>query len=224
MNNDGLNTNHHHYLKEAETGVITLPDDDPEIVKLMIDYFYTLDCPPFPAQVTAPPPVMVLGFPPAMSQHRTIGAILESDSKSDDPFSSLGTAKGKKKKHAVPMGKEPAKSPQEPDGTSHLITLAKMYAIADKYGIKGLQSLSQDKFKLAAANNWNHSDLPSAIYTVYTSTPDSNTGLRDIVVNLISGRMSLLRKPKVEALMREFNGLAFDLLKLKYLNSGGVWS
>ena len=97
-----------------------------------------------------------------------------------------------------------------------------MYAIADKYDIKGLQSLSRDKFKLAAANNWNHSDLPSAIYTVYTSTPDSNTGLRDIVVNLISGRMSLLRKPKVEALMREFNGLAFDLLKLKYLNSGGV--
>lgn len=49
----------HHYLKEAETGVITLPDDDQEIVELMIDYFYTLDYPPFPAQVTAPPPVMV---------------------------------------------------------------------------------------------------------------------------------------------------------------------
>jgi len=190
----------------------------------MIDYFYTLDCPPFSAQVTAPPPVMVLGFPPAMLRHRTIGATLESDSKSDDPFSSLGTAKEKKKKKTISAAKEPVESPQEPDGTSHLITLAKMYAIADKYDIKGLQSLSRDKFKLAVANNWNHSDLPSAIYTVYTSTPNSNTWLRDIVVNLISDHMSLLRKPEVEALMREFNGLAFDLLKLKHLNSGGVWS
>ena len=182
MNNDGLNTNRHHYLKEAETGVITLPDDDPEIVKLMIDYFYTLDY---------------------------------------SPSSGLRIAKGKKQ--VVPAGKEPVESPQGPDGTSHLITLAKMYAIADKYDIKGLQSLSRDKFKLAAANNWNHCDLPLAIYAVYTSTPDSNMGLRDIVVNLISDHMSLMRKPEVEAVVRESNGLAFDLLKLKHLSSSGVW-
>lgn len=130
----------------------------------------------------------------------------------------------KEKKQAISTGKEPVESPQEPDGTFHLITLAKMYAIADKCDIKGLQSLSRDKFKPAVANNWNHGDLPSAIYTMYISTPDSNTGLRDIVVNLISDHMSLLRKPEVEALMREFNGMAFDLLKLKHLNSGGVWS
>lgn len=157
-----------------------------------------------------------------MSRHRTRKATLESDSENHDPFSSLRIAK--EKKQAIAAGKEPVESPQEPDGTSHLITLAKMYAIADKYDIKGLQSLSRDKFKLAAANNWNHSDLPSAIYTVYTSTPDSNMGLRDIVANLISDHMSLLRKSEVEALMRDFNGLAFDLFKLKHLNSDGTWT
>jgi hypothetical protein len=108
---------------------------------------------------------MVVASPPAMSRHRTIRAMIESDSKSDDPLFCLRMVK--EKRQAIPAGKEPVEYLQEPDRTSQLITLAKMYAIAGIYDIKGLQSLSRDKFKLAAANNWNRSDLPPAIYTVY---------------------------------------------------------
>jgi hypothetical protein len=44
---------------------------------------------------------------------------------------------------------------------------------------------------------------------------EEDKGLRDIVCKTISDHMSLLEKPEIEALMTEFNGLAFGLLKAK---------
>ncbi|OCL12363.1 hypothetical protein AOQ84DRAFT_386177 [Glonium stellatum] len=187
--------------KEAETGIITLSDDDPETVRLMIEYFYTLEYSPLCSDIVVQTPVNVPN---------------PADSDSEFIPDDWGRRKDRRPK--------PHPKSTKPTGPSHFTTFAKLYAIADKYNIKGLQTLSQRKFKLTAESYWNHDDLPSAIHTVYTSTPDTNMGLRNIVVNLIADRMSLLRKPEMEALMREFNGLAFDLLKLKYINDGGLWS
>jgi len=48
-------------------------------------------------------------------------------------------------------------------------------------------------------------------------------GLRDIVIATILEHMSLLTKPEIDATMKDINGLAFDVLKLKVLQHGGEW-
>ena len=54
-----------------------------------------------------------------------------------------------------------------------------------------------------------------AAHFVYESTLGVDKGLRNIVAQTISGNMSLLKKPEIEALMTEFNGLVFGVLKEK---------
>ena len=69
--------------------------------------------------------------------------------------------------------------------------------------------------KRACAIFWDHDNFPIAANYVFSTTSDNDKGLRDIVSATISEHMVLLQKPEVEALMTEFNGLAFGLLKAK---------
>ena len=92
-----------------------------------------------------------------------------------------------------------------------------MYSLAHKYGIQGLKLLAKDKFKAAASRGWDADGFPPAVQIVYNSTPEEDTGLREVVVKIISVHMELLNKPEVEAMMRKLNGLAFDLLKCRWI-------
>ncbi|OSS54281.1 hypothetical protein B5807_00026 [Epicoccum nigrum] len=49
-------------------------------------------------------------------------------------------------------------------------------------------------------------------YRVYSTTPTRDKGLRSIVCKIISVHMRQLKKPEIEDLMNEFNGLAFGML------------
>ena len=131
----------------------------------------------------------------------------------------------KKKKRAslffdqVDLSATDSKSTALPDsplgdfGDTEFSIHAKVYALADKYGIHDLKDLAQAKFAEAASRDWNSSSFPHAIQTVYLSTPESNQGLRDIVVNTISQHKELLEKAEVETFVKEINGLAFGLLQ-----------
>lgn len=58
-----------------------------------------------------------------------------------------------------------------------------MYAAADKYNIPPLASLSLKKFTSAINFSlFTDTDLFSVIEYVYNTTPDSNRGLRDVIV------------------------------------------
>jgi hypothetical protein len=96
---------------------------------------------------------------------------------------------------------------------SELSIHAQMYALAEKYGIHDLKDLARDKFEEAASKQWNGSGFPLAVQIVYTSTPESDHGLRDVVVDTLGRHRQLLEKAEVEALVMEINGLAFGLLK-----------
>lgn len=121
-----------------------------------------------------------------------------------------------KSSHLSPVNSEPAQvngSGSHETKESELYIHAQMYALADKYGIHDLKDLARDKFEIAASKDWNGSGFPLAVQTVYTSTPESDHGLRDVVVDTISRHKKLLEKVEVEALVKEINGLAFGLLK-----------
>ncbi|KAI4664486.1 uncharacterized protein J4E88_010738 [Alternaria novae-zelandiae] len=90
----------------------------------------------------------------------------------------------------------------------------KIYEIADKYEVKGLKDLAREKFKRSCEQFWDNDVFAVAAHHVFSTTPDSDKGLRDLVSLTISKHMCLMDKPEIEALLTEFNGLAFGLLKL----------
>ena len=73
----------------------------------------------------------------------------------------------------------------EPSHISEPYTHAQMYALADEYDIKDLKEEALWKFKQALVAKEGHSDeLQTALATIpliYSTTPDSDRGLRDVV-------------------------------------------
>jgi len=100
--------------------------------------------------------------------------------------------------------------------STQLMVHAKLYEIADKYDVVGLKELVIEKFKRACHSFWNDPSFAAAAHHVFSTTPEHDKGLRDIVSKTIAEHMAeLVKKPEVEALLTEFNGLAFGLLKMK---------
>ncbi|KAF2993658.1 hypothetical protein E8E13_000129 [Curvularia kusanoi] len=67
---------------------------------------------------------------------------------------------------------------------------------------------------------WDEPEFAQAAYHAYTTTPDHDMGLRNIVSSTLSNHMGLLLKEEVEDLMVEFNGLAFSILRAKAKEAG----
>jgi hypothetical protein len=98
---------------------------------------------------------------------------------------------------------------------NQLLLHAKMYEMADKYDVVGLKQLAREKFLRANAEYWNSEQFAPAAHYAFSTTPEGDKGLRDVISNTISTHMVLLNKPAVEALLTKFNGLAFGLLKTR---------
>jgi len=103
-----------------------------------------------------------------------------------------------------------------------------MYEIADKYDIPGLKDLVKEEFRLACKLSWNTLAFGNAAHYAFSTTPDHDKGLRDIVTDTIAAHMkALLKLPEIEALLTDFKGLAYDLLKIRvypeFQHPGGRW-
>ncbi|KAF1848767.1 uncharacterized protein K460DRAFT_384787 [Cucurbitaria berberidis CBS 394.84] len=225
--------------KEAEERIIDLPNDDPTMVKLLIQYMYEGGYDP-----TLPDDLVQgsVAFP--FAYNATIATPSKKKSKKG-----ASAAKTKAFPHICSdnrygyicrddlcdhhvCGEDCTRSCVEftckqcypptspvPDiqgPASQLLVHAEMYEIADKYDIVGLKDLVVEKFNRACQNFWDDPTFAIAAHHAFSTTPDHDKGLRDIVSKTISDHMvALVQKPEVEALLTEFNGLAFGLLKMK---------
>ena len=93
------------------------------------------------------------------------------------------------------------------------ITHARMYAVAEFYGVSGLRNLAEKKCSEAAQVYWDSDAFAEAIEIVYTTTVAEDCELRKVVKNVLTDHAELIDKPKIEACMREVPDLAFDTLK-----------
>jgi len=110
-----------------------------------------------------------------------------------------------------------------PDGDAEQLLLhAKMYEIGDKYDVIGLKQLAREKFLRVCNEYWDTEYFAPAAHYAFSTTPEEEKGLRDVISNVISQHMALLKKPAVETLLDEFNGLAVGLLKLKAKDIGWI--
>ncbi|KAH7016268.1 uncharacterized protein B0I36DRAFT_337159 [Microdochium trichocladiopsis] len=108
--------------------------------------------------------------------------------------------------------KVPVEEAQGQDGPS-LLFHAKVYTMAVKYLIQGLQDLAVVKFKTAATMEvWGTQDFLSATKEAYNATPDTARGLRQVVLETFADHKDLLNKEETKVVMKATNDLAFDTL------------
>jgi hypothetical protein len=72
----------------------------------------------------------------------------------------------------------------------------KIYELADKVRIPTLKTLSENKFKVMAENDWSHPLFPACVKTAYEITPPGSGGvsLRSIIVEIAAEHIKDLFK------------------------------
>lgn len=192
--------------KEAEEAKIDLSDNDATMVKLLMQYLYEADYEPALPSFEASPPLDAqtashtcnTGFSNCRSHmpsrnvccHHKCGHQCSYDCNNfvcDKCFTLEGDA-------------------------GQLLVHAKLYQMADKYDVVGLKDLCIEKYKSACLKFWNDPEFAESAHHVYCTSSTRDKGLRSVVCQTISDHMELLKKPEVEDLMTEYNGLAFGLL------------
>ncbi|KAL2166783.1 hypothetical protein VTG60DRAFT_2136 [Thermothelomyces hinnuleus] len=182
-------------FQEGSTGVVSLPDDDPQTVRLMMHYFYHLD---YPRQREI--------------KHGFLKKSQSTNPKSDvvtNPSSTSGKTSNKTPKSAYSI--PPPQGFEVPNLTIH----ARLYALAEKYDVQGLKALALEKFKEEARIHWDSDDFIRAAEEAYTSTVDCDRGMRDAVVEAIHEHSIVLDKESMLNVVKRFD-LCFDL-KMRFI-------
>jgi speckle-type POZ protein len=98
-------------------------------------------------------------------------------------------------------------------GTSPMIYDAQVYQIADKYDIQALKTHAKDRFSAALTASWAMDDFPLAVSLVYSSTPCTDRGLRDLTVETSCRNIDkLLQNDGFHNILRETPNFAADLV------------
>jgi hypothetical protein len=227
--------------QDSETKGIDLPEDEPLVVKLMIQYLYEGEYDPkLPDGGCMDMVKASLPVSPVTTPKRKGGGFGGYSYDFPQSCSGFGGCKG----HLCPHhtcgnqcgmncrdftclhcapGSAPAPAlthPPAQGGASQLLLHAKLYEIADKYDVHGLKELAREKFLRACTQFWSSELFAPAAHYAFSTTPEKDKGLRDVISNIISQHMTLLNKPAVEALLTEFNGLALGVLKMRATDLG----
>ncbi|KAF1953475.1 hypothetical protein CC80DRAFT_551518 [Byssothecium circinans] len=230
-------------FQESVTGIIDLSEDDAEAVEHMVHYFYHLDYlnkplsrRPFKWTCRSTSPSS-----PRSAHHRvpkkfdlskvedpllammgsaanTSGPLTPPIEQSDQ-FDSLDASS---KLPDTPMADQCAEDPfdcipVEPEAEvekPYLTTHAKVYAIAEKYGIIGLKALAKKKFAHQIEAHLSSDELPEACQEAYESTVDTDRGLRDVIIQTFRSHPELSLRKDVELALRDTPGLAFELFRM----------
>lgn len=95
-----------------------------------------------------------------------------------------------------------------------MVEHAKVFAMAVKYQVDGLQSLALAKFISSVTTHWNHEDFAHTIFVAFNSTPEDVTQVRDVVTNALHEHFEELQnKAEIETVVCGLPRLTYGLLK-----------
>jgi len=207
--------------QEALTNEINLPEDDPELIRLMIDYLYRLDYDHTNGKTSSRDVFEQRPGPTSVRDRDDAFDIYEPEHFQLFRRRHMAEEENRKGKGSISYDEHLATNHLDwpRSQKTGLATHARMYALADKYQISGLKALAQRKFQKAALQHWNSEEFAPALRIVYTSTLEEDRGLRDVVISTIS-RDRLLEKPEVRTAVKELPELAFGLLMYIWKQAG----
>ncbi|OAL51581.1 hypothetical protein IQ07DRAFT_585952 [Pyrenochaeta sp. DS3sAY3a] len=212
--------------REAEERSINLPEDDPDMIQRLITYLYINDYNPsgdFPVTPLKMDQQHESSILPSATYHSRYRdddvpgipghyqcACLEYNTKKITQSMVVVDKKAQPKDYAA------VEKPRTTVEITNPLTIhATMYALADKYQVSGLGHIAKDKFKSCLFHHVHSEDFVSAVRIVYTSTPDSNRGLRDLVIKafLDHFHVDVLKIPGFEANLGTIDELSIQLIK-----------
>ncbi|CAN9469487.1 unnamed protein product [Alternaria alternata] len=94
-----------------------------------------------------------------------------------------------------------------------LLFHSKMYAIGDKYDVAGLKELARTNFCMISNKAWKDEAFTGVADHVLSSTPDSDAGLRDVLCEMIGLYVELLNKPAFADLLNKHTKFMFKVLR-----------
>ncbi|KAK5682242.1 hypothetical protein LTS10_005368 [Elasticomyces elasticus] len=189
-------------LKSTEDDDADEACDDPEAIKLMVDFLYYED---YKAEQVLTKVRYTRALRITGSGASTQYKVIKSKAK-PGIFRNL---RGRPK--ALPTAFGP---PRPSDG--NMVVHARVFAVATKYSIPALQTLACSKFAAAVAVNWDHPLFAEAAHIVYNTTVGSVRQLRDIVCDTIRDHKGLLDVPAIESVIKENKDFHHELLRLAY--------
>ncbi len=136
-------------------------DDDPQAVKRMLVYLYTLD---YPDEDDSGVPAEHLAVEHSPQPH-----LLHETSTTTEEGTVLGT-----------------NLERSDDATLRSVRMMNnvlVYAIAEKYDIAELKELAKRKFQMVANSKWPHNNFLAVVGEVFSTTPDGDMGLRQVVLD-----------------------------------------
>jgi hypothetical protein len=225
-------------MKETESGTIDLSEDDPEAVEHMVNYLYHLDyltkpisrrtsrrsSSPLAPRHTAPRPKkfsLAMVEDPLLAMATAAAPVPDPLTPPAEHINAFEAEKSAKFPHtpiAGPTEESPFDHAQlETEGNAEkpsLLVHARVYEIAERYGIAGLKSLARTKFAHQLELHYGSAEFPEACQEAYESTVDSDRGLRDVIIQTFRAHPDLTLRKDVEQSIRQTPGLAFELFRM----------
>lgn len=91
---------------------------------------------------------------------------------------------------------------------------ASVYAVGEKYDLPSLKQLAVEKFQRGSKIAWENEDFYRAVQIAFTTTSDSDKGMRNAVTEVILAHARRFANNRdMEAVVRSVDGLAYDLWK-----------
>jgi hypothetical protein len=194
---------------------VNLPEDDPTLLKLYIQFLYEAE------------------YEPRLLLRKTgdgpTNYVVTAERISPYTYRFPHTCWGSKQTYICPhhhcnkkRGKDDFSCkeccdevPPPPGNAGHLLLHTKMYEIGDRFGTESLKEIALEKFHRACGVFWDSDEFAHAAHHAFSTTPDNDMGLREIVAETISQHLEIFHKPAVEALVQEFHDLAVAVLRLR---------
>jgi hypothetical protein len=198
-----------------------LPDDDPEMIRRLIAYLYLGDYDPTDA----------LGLTAAeeLKKHDSATTLAPAQHSRRSVF---GGFQPLDRCACLVLNTNNVKQPTskaEPQTKAFLYTglethvqianpltiHATMYALADKYQVLGLSQTAKVKFEQTLNQHVDSEDFIAAVQLAYSTTPETDRGLRDAVVQafLVYYKVDITELPGMESKLDTIDELSFLLLK-----------
>jgi hypothetical protein len=187
-------------------------NEEPTLVNKMIEYFYTLDY-----------QVDTYITPSDGCINTNYSGLQENED--NPPFQPEGRTSQSNLDGATDLPEESA-SVFDPL-SFHIL----MYSLADRLFIHGLKALSKQNVERELVRRLDANSFPQAIIEIYNSTPESDRGLRDLVVKITMDHLTALRSSegsKAAAfqnnLLKSVPQFSYDLLVAIMNKSVSIWN
>ncbi|TVY58984.1 hypothetical protein LCER1_G001220 [Lachnellula cervina] len=174
-------------------GVVDLPDDESEILANMVQFFYTGDFTTESIQALDTPPSKV---------NKSTDVALQSDE-----VEAVEGGAGKEVREDYEM--EETQIPSEP-----LITVVKVYIIADKYDVPALKKLATTKYKDLLQTAWDSESFSQSLELLFDQTMENDRMLKDVAIEFAGGKaQELMERQDFVSMIKENGNIGAEIFK-----------